>query len=81
MQRPEVLTLQHVLNQDPNTLVASVGEGSPGNETDYFGQMTMKAVQKFQIKWEIVSTGTPSTTGFGAVGPRTLQKLQQLLGL
>lgn len=39
--------------------------------TGYFGFLTQAAVQKWQSQNGIVSAGMPSTTGFGAVGPRT----------
>jgi hypothetical protein len=79
-QSPEVTALQKILNQDPQTIVAAAGVGSPGQESDYFGKATVVAVQKFQEKWGIVTAGSPATSGFGAVGPKTLQKLQELLG-
>jgi hypothetical protein len=37
--------------------------------------MTEKALEHFQEKSGIVATGTPETTGFGRVGPRTLALL------
>ncbi|MFO1152046.1 MAG: DUF4082 domain-containing protein [Rhodospirillales bacterium] len=80
MERPEVATLQKVLNQSPETQVAAAGAGSPGNETSYFGSLTTKAVQKFQALHNIVTAGSPDTTGFGRVGPKTLLKLRELLG-
>ncbi len=43
-----------------------------------FGPATERAVQRWQSKYGIVSAGTPSTTGYGAVGARTLALLQQL---
>ena len=36
-----------------------------------FGPATEAAVKKFQSQQGIVSSGTPSTTGYGIVGPRT----------
>jgi len=48
---------------------------STGNATGYFGPLTQSAVQKFQATRGIVSSGTPSTTGWGAVGPRTRDAL------
>lgn len=46
--------------------------------TGYFGPLTLKAVQRFQTKYGIVSSGSPSTTGYGRVGPRTRAKLNEL---
>lgn len=37
----------------------------------YFGPLTEAAVQRFQRERNIVSSGTPATTGYGAVGPTT----------
>lgn len=39
--------------------------------TGYFGRATERAVQRFQVSRGIVSYGTPGTTGYGVVGPRT----------
>jgi plastocyanin len=40
--------------------------------TGYYGSLTVAAVQRWQVKNNIVSSGSPSTTGYGSVGPRTL---------
>ena len=42
-----------------------------GPVTGYFGPMTEAGVQDFQRTHGIVSSGTPWTTGYGAVGPKT----------
>ncbi len=42
-----------------------------GVVSGYFGSLTQTAVQRWQTKYNIVSNGTPATTGFGVVGPRT----------
>src|SRR3989344_114495 len=39
--------------------------------TGYFGTLTTQAVQKWQKVAGIVSSGTPSTTGYGAIGPKS----------
>ena len=70
----DVILLQKILNSDPNTMIASQGPGSPGNETNYFGALTKKAVQKFQTKYGIADSNNPA---YGAVGPRTRAKLQE----
>ncbi|MDO8561137.1 MAG: peptidoglycan DD-metalloendopeptidase family protein [bacterium] len=73
----DVSLLQILLNKDPETTVATTGPGSPGRETNYFGDLTEKAVQKFQVKYGIVSLGAP---GYGLVGSLTRTKLQELFG-
>lgn len=50
---PEVKALQVLLNSDWQTRVASSGDGSPGQETDYFGPKTRLALIKFQQKYGI----------------------------
>jgi len=42
-----------------------------GLVTGYFGQLTKAAVERFQTAQGIVSQGTPTTTGYGRVGPLT----------
>jgi len=49
-----------------------------GLVTGYYGPATTRAIQRFQAKYGIVSSGTPSSTGYGAVGPRTLAKLNEV---
>jgi len=49
----------------------SGGYLAAGNATGYFGPLTEAAVQRFQASHGVVSSGSPSTTGYGVVGPRT----------
>jgi peptidoglycan hydrolase-like protein with peptidoglycan-binding domain len=79
-QNFEVLRLQQFLNSDPETKIAMSGVGSIGQETDYYGSLTVVAVQKFQTKHGIVSSGTSNTTGYGRIGPRTLIKINEVFG-
>ncbi len=61
------------------TLLARDKEIYPEGEiTGYFGPLTKKAVERFQQKFGIVSSGDEETTGFGLVGPRTRLKLQEV---
>jgi hypothetical protein len=45
--------------------------------TGYFGPVTLASVKAFQIANGIVFSGTPETTGFGLVGPRTRAALNR----
>ena len=74
----DVLMLQKILNADADTRIALQGAGSPGHETNYFGGLTTRAVQKFQIKFHIAA---PGNQGYGVVGPRTRKKLEELTTL
>ncbi|OGF74245.1 hypothetical protein A3J56_03110 [Candidatus Giovannonibacteria bacterium RIFCSPHIGHO2_02_FULL_46_20] len=78
----DVLNLQKVLNNDPDTqLTTSVGSpGYPWYETTHFGLTTENAVKRFQTKYNIVTSGTVATTGYGKVGPATRTKLTSLYG-
>ncbi|MFH1979301.1 MAG: peptidoglycan-binding protein [Patescibacteria group bacterium] len=78
MKNADIKRLQQLLNSDPDTMIASSGVGSPGNETEYFGGLTSEAVKKFQAKYGIVSSGTAETTGYGLVGPSTRAKLNEV---
>lgn len=49
-----------------------------GLVTGYYGPASERAVQRFQKKYAIISSGTPSGTGYGNVGPRTREKLNSL---
>ena len=51
-----------------------------GLVTGYFGGLTRSAVQRFQTTYDIVSSGTAGTTGFGRVGPSTQSKINSLIG-
>ncbi|NOY35922.1 MAG: peptidoglycan-binding protein [bacterium] len=77
MSHPNVKRLQRLLNSKPDTRLASSGVGAPGNETNYFGSLTEKAVQKFQEKYGIAGPGNP---GYGYVGPMTREKLNEIFG-
>ena len=46
--------------------------------TGYYGSVTVASVQDFQTTNNIVVSGSPSSTGFGRVGPKTLQALNNL---
>ena len=60
----DVTRLQQFLARDPSVY-------PEGNVTGYYGSLTQAAVQRWQTKYNIVSSGTPESTGFGVVGPRT----------
>jgi len=67
----DVKCLQAVLNQSASTQVSTTGAGSPGNETSYFGGLTLAAVKIFQAQ----NGMTPANQ----VGPMTRARLNQIL--
>ena len=62
-QGSDVLSLQEFLLAQ-NLLGTGATKG-------YFDATTERAVQQLQIRYGVVVSGTPTTTGYGMVGPRT----------
>ncbi len=52
-------------------LAADVSVYPEAQVTGYYGALTEAAVKRWQAKFNIVSSGTPESTGYGVVGPRT----------
>jgi len=53
------------------TFLISHSHLAAGNNTGFYGSLTEKAVQAFQKKHSLVSSGTPASTGYGTVGAKT----------
>lgn len=70
MRHPEVKVLKSFLTKH--------GYLSDIAGTDYYGPLTTAGVQKFQVDYKIITSGTPATTGFGAVGPKTREVINQI---
>lgn len=66
----DVSKLQSFLSKDGNIY-------PQGLVTGYFGQDTQEAVQRWQMLQGIVATGTPQSTGYGVVGPRTRSEINK----
>ncbi len=61
--------------------LASVPDVYPqGLVTGYYGSLTTAAVMNFQAKYGIVSSGSPTSTGYGRVGPSTLTMINNMIG-
>jgi chitodextrinase len=58
-----VLALQNFL--------ISQNDLGPSYNTGFYGSLTQAAVKQFQCAKNIVCSGSPATTGWGSVGPRT----------
>lgn len=73
----EVRALQKKLNS-LGIIVAESGVGSPGNESAYFGSLTVDAIKRFQCTYNIVCSGSPTTTGYGSFGQKTRSVINSL---
>ena len=69
----DVSRLQQFLARDPSIYPEA-------NISGYFGSLTEAAVQRWQVKFNIVSSGTAATTGYGVVGPRTAAAIAIVCG-
>lgn len=67
----DVTRLQQFLARDPSIY-------PEGRVTGYYGALTESAVKRWQVKYNIVSTGTAESTGYGVVGPRTAAAISLL---
>lgn len=65
---PDVLRLQQYLNAH-SFLVAVSGAGSPGHETNLFGEHTYEALGRFQLQHGLVKDRTDPAYGY--FGPKT----------
>ena len=73
MEGKDVTRLQKLLASDPAIY-------PEGKVTGYFGPLTRRAVERFQTKYGLVSSGSPTITGYGLVGPKTRAKLVEVFG-
>ena len=67
----DVSRLQQFLARDRTIYPEAIVSG-------YFGALTEAAVQRWQTKYNVVSSGSPATTGYGVVGPRTAAAISLL---
>jgi peptidoglycan hydrolase-like protein with peptidoglycan-binding domain len=72
-QTAEVKILQTLLARDPSVY-------PEGLVTGYYGDATVRAVQRFQSKYGLISSGSPNTNGYGLAGPATRAKINEVLG-
>jgi len=71
VQSDDVKILQAFLSIDADVYPQALISG-------YFGSLTQDAVQRYQAKYGIISSGSPAN-GFGVVGPKTRAKINEQL--
>lgn len=67
----EVTILQTFLASEPFVYPENIVSG-------YYGNLTAAAVGQFQCAMDIVCGGSPAINGYGRVGPRTLNAINQM---
>jgi hypothetical protein len=76
----DVRQLQAYLNTNPQTQVTQAGPGSPGNESTYFGGLTMQAVIRMQNLFApLILYPVGLNVGTGFVGNSTIAFLNNVL--
>jgi hypothetical protein len=73
----DVKLLHELLNKDPKTHVDPQRLWSSGHMRDFFGNQTVRAVQRFQKKYGIFSSNDEE---YGIVEQKTIKKLRGLFG-
>ena len=68
MEGNEVKTLQEFLSRIPDTF--------PASPTGYFGEVTQRAIKRFQEREHVAY---PGTSGYGQVGPKTTEKINEVI--
>ncbi|MDP2648952.1 MAG: peptidoglycan-binding domain-containing protein, partial [bacterium] len=58
-----------------------IGDFTYPEITGYFGSITQEAVKRYQCRLNIVCSGTPSSTGYGLMGPKTRVAVAERRGL
>ena len=69
----DVTYLQQFLAQDSDVY-------PEGKISGFFGPLTEQAVKRWQAKQGLVSGGSPDTTGYGVIGPKTRERLRTICG-
>ncbi len=76
-EEKEVKQLQQFLNNQGFT-VTDQGAGSPGQETEYFGPATKRALEQYQEAYkEEILTPLGLSAPTGVLGPATIQHIQE----
>lgn len=75
----DIKNLQIFLNSSDDTRISVSGAGSPGNETNYFGPASARALSRFQEKFtEEILAPSGIAKGSGILGQRTRNKIRVL---
>lgn len=73
MSDESVRVLQSMLSKDSEIY-------PEGRISGFYGSATVRAVKRFQKKYNLISDTSSSASGFGVAGPRTRRKLVEIFG-